>query len=159
MGFNKFLSCRIRFVIYVTTLQAICTKCPECTSERVCTALNELLLWMCSSCNNMQKLKINSIYYNSVLIVMLCIWQSESLVMNIIVCPARDACWRDNLRTTSMKRFYCSATHKCISYDINNSRPIYTIYKTPKIFWNNFYPTWSNKILSFTLSIWVFLKV
>ncbi len=34
------------FVIYLTTLQAICTKCPACTSERVCAALNEILFWM-----------------------------------------------------------------------------------------------------------------
>ncbi len=26
---------------------------------------------------------------------------------------------------------------KCISYEINNSRPIYTIYKEAKMFWNN----------------------
>ncbi len=42
-------------------------------SAQVNVSLNEPLLWMCSSCNNVQKLKINSIYYNSVLIVMLCI--------------------------------------------------------------------------------------
>ncbi len=81
--------------------------------------------------------KWTEFYYNSVLIVMLCIWQSESLVINIIVCPARDACWRDNHCSTTMKRFYCSTTHKCISHDINNSRPIYTIYKVAKIFLNN----------------------
>ncbi len=28
---------------------------------------------------------------------------------------------------------------KCISYEINNSRPIYTIYKAGKMFWNNLY--------------------
>ncbi len=59
------LSYRIRFVIYVTTLHAICTKCPECTSERVCTALNEsfcrcvLHATMCR--NTAAKLKMNSI--------------------------------------------------------------------------------------------------
>ncbi len=42
MGFNSFLSYRIS---YVTTLQAICTKFPKCTSERVCAVLNELFLW------------------------------------------------------------------------------------------------------------------
>ncbi len=26
---------------------------------------------------------------------------------------------------------------KCISYEINNSKPIYTIYKAAKMFWNN----------------------
>ncbi len=31
---------------------------------------------------------------------------------------------------------------KCISHEINNSRPIYTIYKVAKMFWNNLYPTW-----------------
>ncbi len=49
---NSFLSYRIRFIIYVTTLQAICTKC---RSECVYAALNELFLWMRSSCNNVQK--------------------------------------------------------------------------------------------------------
>ncbi len=34
---------------------------------------------------------------------------------------------------------------KCISYEINNSRPIYTIYKAAKMFWNNLYPTWQKK--------------
>ncbi len=43
---------------------------------------------------------------------MLCIWHSETVINIIIVCPARDACWRSNLRTTTMKRFYYSATHK-----------------------------------------------
>ncbi len=48
---------------------------------------------------------------------------------------------------------------KCISHEINNSKPIYTIYKVAKMFWNNLYPTWSKKILTFTASIWVFLKI
>ncbi len=29
---------------------------------------------------------------------------------------------------------------KLISYEINNSRPIYNIYKADKMFWNNLYP-------------------
>ncbi len=34
---------------------------------------------------------------------------------------------------------------KCISYDINNSRPIYTIDKADNMLWNNLYPAWSKK--------------
>ncbi len=138
MGFNSFLSYRIRFVIYFTTLQAICTKSPEYTSERVCTALNELLLWMRSSCNNVQK-QLNSkwtaFYYNVMYMTV------RVIVINIIVvCPARDACRRDHHRITTMKRFYCNST-KFISDEINSSRPIYTIYKVVKMFLNNLYPT------------------
>ncbi len=34
---------------------------------------------------------------------------------------------------------------KCISYNINNSRPINTIYKAAKMLWNILYPAWSEK--------------
>ncbi len=39
------------------------------------------------------------------------------------------------------KRFLQRNTIKYISYEINKSRPIYTIYKAAKMFWNNLYST------------------
>ncbi len=62
-----YLICLIQntFVIYFTTLQAICTNCPECTS--VCAALNELfcgcVLHATTCRNTAAKLNINSIIY------------------------------------------------------------------------------------------------
>ncbi len=106
--------------------------------------------------------KLTAFYYNSVLIVMLCIWQSESLVINIIVCPARDACWRDNHRSTTMKRFYCSATQPKASHTRSIIVDLYTLYiKCPKCYEITCTLPDRKKILSFTLpvSIWVFLKI
>ncbi len=83
-------------------------------------------------------------YYNSVLIIYNVMYMTvRVIVINIIVvCPARDACWRENLRTNEALLLQRNST-KCISYEINNSRPISTIYKAAKMFWNNLYRTWS----------------
>ncbi len=83
---NSFLSYRTRFTIYFTTSQAICTP-----SARVCACLNTVFparLWMNSFCGSVlhatraETRQLNSkwsaFYYNSVLIIMLCVWQSES---------------------------------------------------------------------------------
>ncbi len=53
----------------------------------------------------------------------------RDIFINIIVCPACDEALLLQLNST-----------KCISYEIHNSRPIYTIYKAAKMF-NNLYPT------------------
>ncbi len=92
--------------------------------------------------------KLTVFYYNSVLIIMLCIWQSES-VINIIVCPAHDECWRDNHRSSLLQwsTFTAAQLNQMHLIRDNNSRPIYTIYKAANIFWNNLYPTWSKKNL------------
>ncbi len=160
MGLNSFLSNRIRFVLYVITLQAICTKCPECTSEV------SARLWRNSFCgcvlhattcrNTAAKLKINSIYYISVLIIMLCLWQSESksLILLLFVLLTKHA--EEIISWTNEALLLQHNSTKCISYEINNSRPIYTIHKAAKMFWNNLYPTRSKKIQSFTLPVPVF---
>ncbi len=108
--------------------------------------------------------KLTAFYYNSVLIIRLCKWQSESksLILLLFVLLAMRA---EEIITVvpyyNERLLLQRNSTKYISYEINNSSPIYTIYKEAKMFWNNLYPTWSKKNLSFTLpvSIWVFLKI
>ncbi len=70
----------------------------------------------------------------------------------IVVCPALFVCWRDKITIVA---FYNEAlllqlnSTKCISYKINNSKPIYTTYKEAKMMWNNLYPNWLKKIILF----------
>ncbi len=99
-------------------------------------------------------------YYNSVLIIYNVMYMTvRVIVINIIVvCPGRDACWRENLRTNEALLVQRNST-KCISYEINNSRPISTIYEADKMFWNNLYPTWSKNSFTLPVSIWLFLKI
>ncbi len=66
------------------------------------------------------------------------------IVINIIVvCPAEEIITVVSYYNEVLLLQYNST--KCISYEINTSRPIYTIYKAAKMFWNNLYPTWSKK--------------
>ncbi len=99
--------------------------------------------------------KLTAFYYNSVLIIMLCIWQShsKSLILLLFVLLAIRAEKIINNHSSDywllLLTYYNEAlllqrnSTKCISYEINNSRPIYTIYKAAKMFWMNLYPAWS----------------
>ncbi len=88
--------------------------------------------------------------------MMLCIWQPESkslilLLFVLLTMRAEDiiavvAFYNESL---SLQR----NSTKCISYEINNSRTINTIYKAANMFLNNFYPTWSEKAHVFHMPV------
>ncbi len=88
--------------------------------------------------NTAAKLKMNSVYYNSVLIIMLCIWQSHSKSL-ILLLFALLAMRAEEIINNHVVAYYNEAlllqrnSTKCISHEIHNSRPIYTI-KQPKCF-------------------------
>ncbi len=132
MGFNSFLSYRICFVIYVTTLRVhkwMCLRGSEWTPF-----VDAFFMQQRAETRQLNS-KLTAFYYNVMYMTV------RVIVINIIVvCPARDACRRDNHRITTMKSFYCNST-KLISDEINSSRPIYTIYKAVKMFLNDLYPT------------------
>ncbi len=81
--------------------------------------------------------KWTAFYYNSVLIIRLCIWHSESksLILLLFVLLAMRAEEIITVVAYYNERLLLQRNStKYISYEINNSSPIYTIYKEAKIF-------------------------
>ncbi len=79
MGFNSFISYRIHFVIYVTSYDLTgSAQNASSTQVNVSARLRmnsfcECVLHATTCRNTAAKLKVNSAFYNSVIIIMLCI--------------------------------------------------------------------------------------